>query len=123
MRAINMMIRQLLSVMGKLLAGLGNRKREPQTEDRTPVMGKPEVSAGQIAAYIISKNPAAADDANVIAHFKFAEKEENYRDLAESMKSEEQAKNIFLQAIEKIIEDGYRKSRELQVVEGEKKVG
>lgn len=74
--------------------------------------------------------------AGVIAHFKFSEKKQNYRNLAESMKSEvamyecraqkysqekteneEQAKDIFLQAIEKIIEDGYRKSRELETVE------
>lgn len=71
--------------------------------------------------------------AGVIAHFKFSEKMQNYRNLAESMKSEvamyecrsqkyskekagdeEQARDIFLQAIENIIEDGYRKSRELE---------
>lgn len=74
--------------------------------------------------------------AGVIAHFKFSEKKQNYRNLAESMKSEvamyecraqkysrektedeEQAKDIFLQAIEKIIEDGYRKSREVETAE------
>ena len=71
--------------------------------------------------------------AGMMAHFKFSEKMENYRNLAESMKSEvalyechaqkysrektdndEQAKDIFLQAIERILEDGYRKSRELE---------
>lgn len=71
--------------------------------------------------------------AGVSAHFKYSEKMQNYRNLAESMKSEaamyecraqkysrekteneEQAKDIFLQTIEKIIEDGYRKSRELE---------
>lgn len=71
--------------------------------------------------------------AGVIAHFKFSEKKQNYRNLAESMKSEvamyecraqkyskekteneDQAKDIFLQAIEKIIEEGYRKIRELE---------
>lgn len=74
--------------------------------------------------------------AGVIAHFKFSEKKQNYRNLAESMKSEvamyecraqkysrekteneEQAKDIFLQAIEKIIEDGYRKIRDLEATE------
>lgn len=74
--------------------------------------------------------------AGVIAHFKFSEKKQNYRNLAESMKSEvamyecraqkysrekteneEQAKDIFLQAIEKIIEDGYRKIRDLETTE------
>lgn len=74
--------------------------------------------------------------AGVIAHFKFSEKKQNYRNLAESMKSEvamyecraqkyskekveneDQAKDIFLQAIEKIIEDGYRKIRELETTE------
>lgn len=77
--------------------------------------------------------------AGVIAHFKFSEKKNNYRNLAESMKSEvamfecrsqkysaekagseEQAKDIFLQAVEKIIEDGYRKSKELEQAESEK---
>ena len=77
--------------------------------------------------------------AGVMAHFKFSEKKENYRNLAESMKSEvamyecraqkysaekagseEQARDIFLQAVEKIIEDGYRKSRELEMAESEK---
>lgn len=77
--------------------------------------------------------------AGMIAHFKFTEKKETYRDLAESMKSEmalyeckaqkyseekvkseEQARDIFLQAIEKIIEDGYRKSKELEKTEDEK---
>lgn len=71
--------------------------------------------------------------AGVSAHFKYSEKMQNYRNLAESMKSEvamyechaqkysrekteneEQAKDIFLQTIEKIIEDGYRKSKELE---------
>lgn len=71
--------------------------------------------------------------AGVSAHFKYSEKMQNYRNLAESMKSEvamyacrvqkyskekteneEQAKDIFLQSIEKIIEDGYRKSKELE---------
>lgn len=71
--------------------------------------------------------------AGINAHFKFSEKMVNYRNLAESMKSEvamyacraqkysrektaneEQAKDIFLQTIEKIIEDGCRKSRELE---------
>lgn len=71
--------------------------------------------------------------AGMMAHFKFSEKMQNYRNLAESMKSEvalyecraqkygrgrtdheEQARDIFLQAIEKIIEDGYRKSRDLE---------
>ena len=74
--------------------------------------------------------------AGMIAHFKFSEKKQNYRNLAESMKSEvamyecraqkysrekteneEQAKDIFLQAIEKIIEDGYRKIRDLEATE------
>lgn len=74
--------------------------------------------------------------AGMIAHFKFSEKKQNYRNLAESMKSEvamyecraqkysrekteneEQAKDIFLQAIEKIIEDGYRKIRNLEATE------
>ena len=77
--------------------------------------------------------------AGVIAHFKFSEKKDNYRNLAESMKSEvamyecraqkysaekaeneDQARDIFLQAVEKIIEDGYRKSRELEMAESEK---
>ncbi len=77
--------------------------------------------------------------AGVIAHFKFSEKKDNYRNLAESMKSEvamyecraqkysaekagseEQARDLFLQAIEKIIEDGYRKSKELEMAENEK---
>ena len=72
--------------------------------------------------------------AGVSAHFKYSEKMQNYRNLAESMKSElalytchaqkysmeksgneEQAKDIFLQSIEKIIEDGYRKSRKLEM--------
>ena len=74
--------------------------------------------------------------AGMIAHFKFSEKKQNYRNLAESMKSEvamyecraqkyskekteneDQAKDIFLQAIERIIEDGYRKIRELETTE------
>lgn len=74
--------------------------------------------------------------AGVIAHFKFSEKKQNYRNLAESMKSEvamyecraqkysrekieneEQAKDIFLQAIEKIIEEGYRRIRDLETPE------
>lgn len=74
--------------------------------------------------------------AGMIAHFKLSEKKQNYRNLAESMKSEvamyecraqkysrektendEQAKDIFLQAIEKIIEDGYRKIRDLEATE------
>ena len=78
----------------------------------------------------------AAVTAGVIAHFKVSEKKQNYRNLAESMKrevamyecraqkygrekteNEEQAKDIFLQAIEKIIEDGYRKSREVETAE------
>lgn len=78
----------------------------------------------------------AAVTVGVIAHFKFSEKKQNYRNLAESMKrevamyecraqeygrekteNEEQAKDIFLQAIEKIIEDGYRKSREVETAE------
>lgn len=77
--------------------------------------------------------------AGMIAHFKFSEKKQNYRNLAESMKSEvalyecraqkysmekagseEQAKDIFLQAIEKIIEDGYRRNVELEKAENEK---
>lgn len=76
--------------------------------------------------------------AGVIAHFKFSEKKHNYRNLAESMKSEvalyecraqkysaekagndEQARDIFLQAIEKIIEDGYRKSKELEAADNQ----
>ncbi len=79
--------------------------------------------------------------AGIIAHFKFSEKGQNYRNLAESMKSEvamyecqaqkyskekvkseEQAKDIFLQAVEKIIEDGYRKGSELETAEDEKKL-
>lgn len=71
--------------------------------------------------------------AGVSAHFKFFAKMENYRDLAENMKSEvtlyecgaqkysrekiqseEQALDIFAQSLEKIIEDGYRKCRELE---------
>ena len=74
--------------------------------------------------------------AGVIAHFKFSEKKQNYRNLAESMKSEvamyecraqkysrekteneEQAKDIFLQAIEKIIEECYRRIRDLETPE------
>ena len=35
----------------------------------------------------------------------------------EKTEDEEQAKDIFLQAIEKIIEDGYRKSREVETAE------
>lgn len=74
--------------------------------------------------------------AGVIAHFKFSEKKRTYRNLAESMKrevtmyecrvqkyskeklkSEDAARDIFLQSIEKIIEDGYRKSSELENAE------
>ena len=81
----------------------------------------------------------AAVTAGVIAHFKVSEKKQNYRNLAESMKrevamyecraqkysaekaeNEDQARDIFLQAVEKIIEDGYRKSRELEMAESEK---
>lgn len=35
---------------------------------------------------------------------------------------EEQARDVFLQAIERIIEDGYRKSREPETAEDEKKL-
>ncbi len=71
--------------------------------------------------------------AGILAHFRLSERMQNYRNLAESMKSEtamyecraqkyssekagseEKAKNIFLQTIEKIIEDGYEKSSELE---------
>lgn len=76
--------------------------------------------------------------AGVIAHFKFSEKKNNYRNLAESLKSEvvmyvcraqkyspekvesdAQAEDIFSQALEKIIEEGYRKSRELEKADNE----
>lgn len=73
--------------------------------------------------------------AGVTAHFKFSTKKDTYRNLAESMKSEltlyqcraekysrekvedeEKVQDIFMQSIEKIIEEGYEKIRALESI-------
>lgn len=75
-------IKELLSAIGRVLAEILKKKSGGGGEDRqmTHIMGKTQVSADQIAAYMIGVNPAAAPYAKQLADIYIEEgKQEGVR--------------------------------------------
>lgn len=67
---------KLLSVIGTYLTGLLKNLLSPgkeASEYLTPIMGRPRVSAGRIASYIIARNPSAAYCAESLAQMYIEE--------------------------------------------------
>lgn len=72
-------IKELLAAIGRILYDIlkGKKAKDDEEERRmTCIMGKPQVSADQIAAYMISVNPAAAPFAKQLADIYIEEGEQ-----------------------------------------------